>query len=132
NPVAEVDPATYHWFTGDAMVHGVGLRDGQARWYRNRWVRTSPVCAALGDAEPAALNPRAGMLSVGPNTNVLGHAGQTLALVEGGGANYRLTDDLEPEGTSGFAGTLCGGYPAHPHRERSTGELHAISYSFAR
>jgi len=132
NPVAEVDPATYHWFTGDAMVHGVGLRDGQARWYRNRWVRTSSVCAALGDSEPAALNPRAGMLSVGPNTNVLSHAGQTLALVEGGGANYRLTDDLDTEGTCDFDGTLSGGYTAHPHRDPATGELHAISYCFAR
>ena len=26
NPAAEVDPATYHWFTGDGMVHGVALR----------------------------------------------------------------------------------------------------------
>lgn len=39
NPVAEVNPATYHWFTGDGMVHGVALRDGRASWYRNRWVR---------------------------------------------------------------------------------------------
>ncbi|WP_424382804.1 carotenoid oxygenase family protein [Mycobacterium sp.] len=132
NPVAEVDPATYHWFSGDAMVHGVGLRDGQARWYRNRWVRTAHVCAALGESAPASLNPRAGMLSVGPNTNVLSHAGQTLAMVEGGGANYRLTDDLETEGTCDFDGTLSGGYTAHPHRDPATGELHAISYSFAR
>ena len=29
NPAAEVDPATYHWFSGDGMVHGVALRDGQ-------------------------------------------------------------------------------------------------------
>jgi len=29
NPAAEVDPATYHWFSGDAMIHGVALRDGQ-------------------------------------------------------------------------------------------------------
>jgi len=28
NPVAEVDPAIYHWFSGDAMVHGLALRDG--------------------------------------------------------------------------------------------------------
>jgi carotenoid cleavage dioxygenase len=132
NPVAEVDPATYHWFSGDAMGHGVALRDGQARWYRNRWVRSSPVCAALGEPTPAALNPRAGMLSVGPNTNVLSHAGQTLALVEGGGANYRLTDDLDTEGTCDFDGTLSGGFTAHPHRDPATGELHAISYSFAR
>jgi carotenoid cleavage dioxygenase len=132
NPVAEVDPATYHWFSGDAMVHGVALRDGQAHWYRNRWVRTAHVCAALGESVPAGLNPRAGMLSVGPNTNVLSHAGQTLAMVEGGGANYRLTDDLDTAGTCDFDGTLSGGYTAHPHRDPATGELHAISYSFAR
>src|SRR5688572_23162467 len=49
NPVAAVDPATYHWFTGDGMVHGIRLRDGKAEWYRNRWVRSTPVSAALGE-----------------------------------------------------------------------------------
>ena len=52
NPAAEVDPATYHWFTGDGMVHGLALRDGQACWYRNRWVRSPAVCAALGEPAP--------------------------------------------------------------------------------
>ncbi|AXO21829.1 MULTISPECIES: carotenoid oxygenase family protein [Mycobacterium avium complex (MAC)] len=132
NPVAEVDPATYHWFSGDGMVHGVALRDGRARWYRNRWVRTAHVCAALGEPAPGGLDPRAGMLSVGPNTDVLSHAGQTLALVEGGGANYRLTEDLDTVGTCDFDGTLFGGYTAHPHRDPRTGELHAVSYSFGR
>jgi carotenoid cleavage dioxygenase len=132
NPVAEVDPATYHWFTGDAMVHGVALQGGKASWYRNRWVRTAHVCAALNETAPKGQNPRAGMLSVGPNTNVLSHAGQTLALVEGGGANYRLTDDLDTIGPCDFDGSLFGGYTAHPHRDPATGELHAISYSFAR
>ena len=130
NPVAEVDPATYHWFSGDAMVHGVALRDGNACWYRNRWVRTAHVCTALGEPEPNGLNPRAGMLSVGPNTNVLTHAGRTLALVEGGGANYQLTDDLDSVGPCDFDGTLFGGYTAHPHRDPRTGELHAVSYCF--
>src|SRR5271163_58910 len=88
NPAAEVDPATYHWFSGDAMVHGVALRDGRACWYRNRWVRTPAVCATLGEPLPGRPNPRAGMLSQGANTNVLAHAGRTLALVEGGIANY--------------------------------------------
>ncbi|MGH3969158.1 MAG: carotenoid oxygenase family protein, partial [Mycobacterium sp.] len=132
NPAAEVDPATYHWFTGDAMVHGVALGGGQARWYRNRWVRTPHVCAALGEAAPTAISPRAGMLAGAPNTNVLAHAGQTLALVEAGVANYRLTEDLDTVGTCDFDGTLPGGYTAHPHREPKTGELHAVSYSFAR
>ncbi|MGH3544261.1 MAG: carotenoid oxygenase family protein, partial [Mycobacterium sp.] len=132
NPAAEVDPATYHWFTGDAMVHGVSLREGQARWYRNRWVRTPAVCAALGEPAPTGLDPRAGMLSVAPNTNVLSHAGHTLALVEGGGANYQLTEDLDTVAPCDFDGTLAGGYTAHPHRDPATGELHAVSYSFAR
>ncbi|MDQ2627697.1 MAG: carotenoid oxygenase family protein [Actinomycetota bacterium] len=132
NPVAEVDPATYHWFTGDPMVHGVALGDGRAHWYRNRWVRTPAVCAALGERRPVRIDARVGMLSVGPNTNVLGHAGKTLALVEGGVANYELTDDLDTVGTCDFDGTLTGGYTAHPHRDPATGELHAVSYSFAR
>ncbi|MEB4208134.1 carotenoid oxygenase family protein [Mycobacterium sp. 94-17] len=132
NPAAEVDPAVYHWFSGDAMVHGVRLRDGQAHWYRNRWVRTAHVCRTLGEPGPTGLDPRAGMLSVGPNTNVLSHAGQTLALVEGGGANYRLTDELDTEGPCDFDGTLFGGYTAHPHRDPRTGELHALSYAFTR
>jgi len=38
NPVTPPDPATYHWFTGTGMVHGISLRDGRAEWYRNRSV----------------------------------------------------------------------------------------------
>src|ERR1700742_4852472 len=115
NPVAEVDPATYHWFTGDGMVHGVALQDGEARWYRNRWVRSPAVCRTLGEPESGPIDPRAGMLGLGANTNVLTHAGKTLALVEGGVANYELTDELDTIGTCDFDGTLAGGYTAHPH-----------------
>ncbi len=132
NPAAAVDPATYHWFSGDGMVHGVALSDGKARWYRNRWVRSQSVSATLGEPAPARLNPRAGILSLGANTNVLSHAGRTLALVEGGVANYELTEELDTVGTCDFDGTLYGGYTAHPHRDPRTGELHALSYSFAR
>ena len=39
NPVTPQNPATYHWFSGDGMIHGVRLKDGKALWYRNRWVR---------------------------------------------------------------------------------------------
>jgi carotenoid cleavage dioxygenase len=132
NPAAELDPATYHWFTGDGMVHGIALRDGHACWYRNRWVRSPAVCATLGEPAPGRVDPRAGMLGLGANTNVLSHAGRTLALVEGGVANYELTDELDTVGTCDFDGTLAGGYTAHPHRDPRTGELHAVSYSFAR
>ena len=133
NPVAEVDPATYHWFTGDGMVHGVALQDGKAGWYRNRWVRSRGVCGrpwANRRRPPGTCVPD--MQSLGANTNVLAHAGKTLALVEGGVANYELTDELDTVGPCDFDGTLAGGYTAHPHRDPHTGELHAVSYSFAR
>jgi carotenoid cleavage dioxygenase len=132
NPIAEVDPETYHWFTGDGMVHGVRLRDGKAEWYRNRWVRTPAVARVLGEAAPCRAPTRAGLELLGANTNVLSHAGRTLALVEGGITNYELTDDLDTVGPCDFDGTLHGGYTAHPQRDPATGELHAVSYSFGR
>jgi carotenoid cleavage oxygenase len=132
NPIAEVDPQTYHWFTGDGMIHGVRLRDGKAEWYRNRWVRTPAVARALGEAAPRPAPTRTGLQVLGANTNVLRHAGRTLALVEGGITNYELTDDLDTVGPCDFNGTLHGGYTAHPKRDPDTGELHAVSYSFSR
>ena len=83
NPVAAPDPQTYHWFTGDGMVHGVRLRDGKAEWYRNRYVRGDNVTATKG--WPTTPGPRHGMGDGTANTNVIGHAGRTLAIVEAGG-----------------------------------------------
>ena len=42
-----------HWFLGPGMVHGVRLRDGQAEWYRNRWVRSQLLAAAIDEKWPA-------------------------------------------------------------------------------
>ncbi len=69
---------------------------------------------------------------IGANTNVLSHAGRTLALIEGGIASYELTEELDTVGPCDFDGTLRGGYTAHPKRDPDTGELHAVSYSFGR
>lgn len=129
NPIGEVDPELYHWFIGDGMVHGIRIRDGKAEWYRNRWVRGPMTARALGEPVPAG---HFGPSGIGANTNVLGHAGKTLALVEGGLANYELTDELDTVGVCDFDGTLSGGYTAHPKRDPETGELHAVSYSFTR
>jgi len=128
NPVSVPEPSTYHWFTGDGMVHGIRLRDGRAEWYRNRWVRSTEVARALGEA------PRPGPVHAGmdfaPNTNVIGHAGRTFAIVESGARPYELTDELETVGPCDFDGTLGGGYSAHPKRDPTTGELYAVSYFF--
>ncbi|MGB8404602.1 MAG: carotenoid oxygenase family protein [Mycobacterium sp.] len=129
NPIGEVDPELYHWFIGDGMVHGIRIRDGKAEWYRNRWVRGPMTAQALGEPGPTG---HFGPSGIGANTNVLAHAGKTLALIEGGIANYELTDELDTVGICDFDGTLTGGYTAHPKRDPETGELHAVSYSFTR
>ncbi|WP_410671865.1 carotenoid oxygenase family protein [Amycolatopsis sp. cmx-4-68] len=127
NPLSEVDPAAYHWFMGDGMVHGVRLRDGKAEWYRNRWVRNPAVAATLKGEDASRF---CGLDALGANTNVIGHAGKTLALIEAGAPVYELTDELETVGRCDFDGTLPGGYTAHPKRDPRTGELHAVSYFF--
>ncbi|HEV3225789.1 MAG TPA: carotenoid oxygenase family protein, partial [Acidimicrobiales bacterium] len=128
NPI-DADPATYHWFTGFGMVHGVRLRDGRAEWYRNRYVRSSDVAAALG--EEWAGGPVHGGMDFAANTNVIGHAGRTFAIVEAGANPYELDDELGTLGVCDFDGTLPGGYTAHPKRDPQTGELHAVSYHWA-
>lgn len=130
NPVGEIDPAFYHWFIGDGMVHGVRLRDGKAEWYRNRYVRGPQTARALGETPPGGRH--VGASGIGANTNVIGHAGRTFALIEGGISNYELTEELDTVGACDFDGTLPGGYTAHPKRDPDTGELHAVSYAFNR
>jgi 8'-apo-carotenoid 13,14-cleaving dioxygenase len=125
NPVKAANPATYHWFTGDGMVHGLRIKDGQALWYRNRWVRSKAVSKALG--EPVAPGPRHGSTDT-VNTNVLGHAGKIWALVEAGGYPAELNADLETVAHNPFDGTLKGSFTAHPHLDAATGEMHAICY----
>ena len=128
NPIGEIDPELYHWFVGDGMVHGIRIRDGKAEWYRNRWVRAH-AAKILGEPSPVG---HFGLSVIGANTNVIGHAGKTLALIEAGVANYELTDELDTVGVCDFDGTLTGGYTAHPKRDPETGELHAVSYSMYR
>lgn len=127
NPIGAVDPASFHYFMGDGMVHGVRLRGGRAEWYRNRWVRSADAAKALGEPKPGSAG-----VSVAANTTVIQHAGATLALVEAGGTQYALTDELETIGVWDFRGTLPAGYTAHPKLDPATGELHAISYRFDR
>ncbi len=126
NPLSAPEPTTYHWFTGDGMVHGIRIRDGHAEWYRNRFVRSAAVTTSLG--EPVREGPVHGDMDFAPNTNVIGHAGRTFAIVEAGARPYELTYELDTVGPSDFGGTLPGGYTAHPKRDPVSGELHAVSY----
>ena len=124
NPLS-ANPALYHWFLGDGMVHGVRLKGGKALWYRNRWIRSTAVSAALG--EPPAPGPRAERFDT-VNTNVLGHAGQTWAIVEAGGFPVRIDEELNTIAHDPFGGTLHHSFSAHPHLDPDSGEMHAICY----
>jgi len=123
NPAAP-DPRSYHFFTGDGMLHGVRIRNGRALWYRNRWIRSEEVAKARGVA--AAPGPRHVFDTV--NTSVLHHAGSGWALVEAGSTPVRFDEHLEAQRYDDFGGTLPGSFTAHPRRDPETGELHALCY----
>jgi len=105
NPRGDVSESSYHWFTGDGMVHGIRLNGGRAEWYRNRYVGGS-----------------------GANTNVIGHAGRTTAIVESGGLPHDIGYHLDSVGNNTAIG---GGFSAHPKLDVDTGELHAMCYDWA-
>ena len=123
NPVAP-DPRTYHFFTGDGMLHGIRIADGRAHWYRNRWIRSKAVAKARH--VPAAPGPRHIFDTV--NTSILGHADGAYALVEAGSTPVRFGMTLDEQRFDDFDGTLPGSFTAHPRRDPASGELHAICY----
>jgi len=123
NPIAP-DPASYHWFIGDGMVHGLAIDGGRAIWYRNRWIRSNAVAKARA-VEPAP-GPRHAFDTV--NTNVIGINGRTFALVEAGSYPVELSETLDDQVYNPFDGSLKGSFTAHPHLDPKTGENHAICY----
>ena len=124
NPIDTPDMSSHHWFLGDGMVHGVRLRGGKAEWYRNRYVGSERVAEQLGRQTPKPVTA-----NTGPNTNVIGHAGRTYAIVEAGSKPVELDYELETIGTDGFCDSLPNGYTAHPKYDPHTGEMHAINYA---
>jgi carotenoid cleavage dioxygenase-like enzyme len=104
------------WWPEAAMLHGISFQDGRVTAYRNRWARTQHW-ARVHDPDIAP-----SLLDTNPNVNVLQHAGEILALSEGG-APLAITAELETLGaTRGHLG-LAGGMTAHPKVDPQTGEL---------
>jgi carotenoid cleavage dioxygenase len=127
NPM-EPDPRKHHWFAGDGMIHGIRVENGQALWYRNRWIRSDSVAKALH--EERTPGPRHLFDTV--NTNVVSYGGSTLGLIEAGSTPVMIGEHLETERYTDFAGTLHGGLSAHPHVDPLTGEMLAVSYDAAK
>lgn len=104
------------WWPEDAMLHAISLKDGRARHYRNRWARTKRWAAVYDpDAAPT-------LLDTNPNVNVLYHAGEILALAEGG-PPLAISPDLETLGAARSHPGLAQGMTAHPKVDPTTGEL---------
>ncbi|MDT5069041.1 MAG: hypothetical protein QOK02_5196, partial [Mycobacterium sp.] len=116
--------ATAHWFTGDGMIHGVRIEDGQAKWYRNRWVRTDSF---IEDFPLYGPDGSRNLRAASANTHVVNHAGKTLALVESS-LPYEISNDLETIGAYDFGGKLVDSMTAHPKICPTTGELHFFGY----
>jgi carotenoid cleavage dioxygenase len=124
NPHGPVDPARYHWFTGHGMVHCLRLRGGKAEWYRNRYVVSDEIAAAIG-RKPLE-GPRGAFENA--NTNVVDMGGRTYAIVEAGGLPVEIDYELESVARSNLGGSLRHGFTAHPKFDPLTGELHALTY----
>ena len=108
NPIGSPNVKKYHWFTGEAMLHGVRIDEGKAIWYRNNLVGS------------------------GNNTHVISHAGKIYAIVEAGDKPVEIDQQLNSLDTDPFHGTLETGFTAHTKFDSQSKELHGITYAFPR
>jgi len=127
---------------GDAMIHGLWLEGGKAR-YANRWVRTKGIAAeeraghalygglmtpAFVDMALLGPDPDPGWpFRLDPFVNVVRHAGRYLALEEGT-PPYEITAELDTVGLFDFGGGLPSGLCAHPKIDPVTGEMIVFRY----
>jgi carotenoid cleavage dioxygenase-like enzyme len=124
NPVLVEDPASYHWFVGDGMVHSFQFSESGTTAtvdHRSRWVRTDSAAEDLGE-EPIPDQPA----EVGPgneaNTNIVVHGGRILALLEVA-LPTEIRRDASTVGRYDFAGALRSAMTAHPKIDPRTQEL---------
>lgn len=126
----------YHWFDGDGMLHGVQIQAGKAT-YRNRYVRTrgfmieQEVGKAIwsGFSEPAQPDNPYGPYKNAGNTALVWHAGQMLALWEGGNPHAINLPSLDTVGEYNFDNQLNSAFTAHPKVDPLTGEMMFFGYS---
>ncbi len=127
----------YHWFDGDGMLHGVRISNGQAS-YSNRYVQTQAwkIEQAAGKAvwsgllEPPQMDNPHGAYKNTANTALVWHAGQVLALNEGGAPHAIKVPDLETKGEYTYNGKLVSAFTAHPKVDPDIGEMMFFGYSF--
>jgi carotenoid cleavage dioxygenase-like enzyme len=105
-----------HFMIGDGMVHGIRLKAGLARWYRNRYVKTRREAGIRGGASS--------------NTHVFAHAGRVLSFVEAA-LPMEINRLLDTIGPVDFGGVDTA-FTAHGKIDPGTGELLGFGYQFAK
>jgi carotenoid cleavage dioxygenase-like enzyme len=128
----------YHWFDGDGMLHGVQIINGKAT-YRNRYIRTrgwkieneAGKAVWSGFMEPPQQDNPHGIGKNTANTALVWHAGQFLALWEGGAPHNIQLPELETIGEYTYNDQLVSPFTAHPKVDPVTGEMMFFGYSFA-
>lgn len=126
----------YHWFDGDGMLHGVQISNGIAT-YRNRYVQTigwnkereAGKAIWSGLLEPPQMDNPHGRHKNTANTALVWHAGQMLALNEGGKPHAIKLPELETIGEYTYNGKLVSAFTAHPKVDPVTGEMIFFGYS---
>jgi carotenoid cleavage dioxygenase-like enzyme len=104
------------WWPEAAMLHAISFVDGAASVYRNRWVRSANWAShhkIASDQLPIDTNP---------NVNVISHAGEVLALAEGG-LPVAINSELETLGPARNHIGFSSGMTAHPKMDSVTREL---------
>ena len=133
-----------HLFDGDGMLSQFTIEDGRVR-YRNRFVRTEHYLAANNADRPPMRGfgnqLRGGVLGNAfrlpgnvANTSVTLHAGNLMALWEGGHPWRLDPDTLETIGDYDFDGRLkkAHAFSAHPKIDPITGELFNFGVNYGR
>ena len=128
---------SYHWFSGDGMVHAFHIGKGRVS-YRNRWARTpkwqlehEAGRALFGTfGNPATSDPLAQGRNGGTaNTSMLWHGGRLFALEESHQPFELDPFTLASKGHQSFGDRVASRCTAHPKVDPESGELHFFAYS---
>lgn len=104
------------WWPEAAMLHGISFCHGRVVGYKNRWVETQNRADYLG------VETATSYVNSNPNVNVVSHAGEIMALAEGG-PPVVIDADLNTLGASVLHPCLASGVTAHPKLDMKTGEM---------
>lgn len=113
-----------HFFFGDGMIHGVKLEGGEAKWYRNRYVKT-PFLYGNASNFKTVRDPAANQ----SNVSIIYHGGKLLSLGEAGLPFALNPEDLSTEAPHDYQGKLAAAMTAHPKIDPENGELLFFGYN---